>query len=100
MPTGNNVAGGQTISNDEYKKRMAILNKTWDECTVEEKLEKVREELIQLGYNTNRVNNLEVEITKLKDHDHKDGKVVIALSNNALNGTGYLSGASRRNNLS
>ena len=46
------------------------------------------------------IKNLQNEIDKLKEHDHKDGKVVIPLNANVLNGLGSLTGSvQRRNNL-
>jgi hypothetical protein len=50
------------------------------DCSVDEKLEKIKEELLQLGPLSWSINNLQTEITKLKEHDHKDGKIVIQLS--------------------
>lgn len=85
------------MGSPDYKKQMEILDKKWVDCTVEEKLEKVREELIHLGHNTNRVNNIDMEIAKLRNHSHQDGKVVIPMTDNN-NGLGY-AGVSRRNNL-
>jgi hypothetical protein len=38
------------ISSEDYKKRAAILERPWAHCSVEEKLEKVKEELVQLGH--------------------------------------------------
>lgn len=89
------------MSNEEYKKLQATLDKPWAEATVEEKLEKIRQELIQLGYLSNRANANDMEIAKLKKHSHQDGKLVIPLDDMQLNNV--LSGAmlaSRRNNLS
>ncbi len=100
MPTSPN-ASGSSISNEDYKKRIELQNKKWADCSVEEKLEKVREELIQLQYNTTAIHNVSNEVQKLKEHTHADGKVVIPLNSNALNGLGYSAGlASRPNNLS
>ncbi len=97
--TSGTVAGA--IGNEDYKKRMAILEKPWTDCSVEEKLEKLKEELIQLGHMSWSINNLQNEITKLKEHDHKDGKIIIPLNASAPNALGSIGGlASRRNNLS
>jgi hypothetical protein len=97
-PISGTVSG--TISNEDYKKRMAILEKPWTDCSVEEKLEKVKEELVELGHMSWSINNLQSEITKLKEHDHKDGKIIVPLHASALNGLGSIRGlASRRNNL-
>jgi hypothetical protein len=95
-PTASGAVAGP-ISNEEFKKRMAILDKSWADCSVEEKLEK---ELVQLGNMSWSINNLQNEITKLREHDHKDGKLVIPLNGSALNAIGSSVGlASRRNNL-
>jgi hypothetical protein len=89
-----------SISNKDYKKRMAILEKPGADCSVYEKLEKVKEELIQLGNMSWSINNLQTEITKFNEHDHKDGKIIIPLNGSALNGLGNSNGvASRRSNL-
>ena len=37
-----------SIGNEDYKKRTAILEKPWADCSVEEKLEKIKEELVSL----------------------------------------------------
>ena len=80
---------------------MALLEKPWADCSVEEKLEKVKEELIQLGHMSWSISNLQHEVSKLREHDHKDGKIVVPLNGSALNGVGSLNGiTSRRNNLS
>ena len=93
-------SGFSPLSSEDYKKRQAILDKPWKDCSVEDKLEKVREELIQLGHMSWSINNLQTEIAKLKEHDHKDGKLVLPLNAVALNTLGTLGGlASRRNNL-
>lgn len=76
---------------------LSTLTKNWDDCTVEEKLEKVREELRQLGHLTNRVTNLDICQNKLMKHTHADGKVVVPIEDNS---TMYAGVTSRRNNLS
>lgn len=97
--SGTNAADAQK-SIEAYETRRAILEKSWDACSAEEKLEKVREELQQLGHLLQSVNNIYLEIAKLKEHDHKDGKIVIPLNTSALNGFAAIGGlASRRNNL-
>lgn len=86
------------MGNPDYKRQMEILEKHWIDCTVEEKLEKLREETVQLGHNTNRINNIDIEIAKLRNHSHQDGKVVVPLVDNNM--LGFSAGiASRRNNL-
>lgn len=100
MVTSSNASSPISNSNEEHKKRLAILEKPWADCSVEEKLDKVREELVQLGHITWSISNLQNEVAKLKEHDHKDGKVVIPLNANVLNGLGSIGGlAQRRNNL-
>lgn len=90
----------QSISNEDYKKRVAMLEKPWADCSVEEKLEKIREELTQQSHMSWSINNLQNEVSKLKEHNHKDGKVVVPLNSNSLNGVGSIGGlASRRNIL-
>ena len=96
MPTG--TVGGKTMGNEEYKKLQETLNKPWAEATVEEKLEKVRDELTQLGYLMGRLSNIELEVSKLKKHSHQDGKLVIPLEDNLFS-VGQSLQASRRNNL-
>lgn len=89
------------VGMDAYMARQAILNKNWDDCSVEEKLEKVKEELIQLGHMSYSINNISLDVQKLKDHTHAEGKVVIPLNSTAFNGLASPSGgASRKNNLS
>jgi hypothetical protein len=66
----------KSISNEDYLKRRSLLDKPRAECFAEEKLEKVKEEFIQLGNMSLSIQNLQSEITKLKEHDHKDGKIV------------------------
>lgn len=99
---GNNVVAGKPNSKEEYMRLREALDKAWADCSVEEKLDKVREELMQLGYNTAAIRNVETEVAKLKEHSHDlQGKVVIAINSNAINF--HSSGAAlaqRRNNLS
>ena len=92
------LAGGQsTKSIEEYTARRAILDKKWDECTADEKLVKVREELGELGYNTTALRALEERVAQLELHTHAGDKIVVPLNSNksSLNGAG----AMRRNNL-
>lgn len=100
-PTTNVSSGAAKLSagmtSEEYQKRIATLEKPWAEATIEEKLEKVREELIQLGHMSYSISNNTQEIQKLKEHSHQDGKIVVPLTSPNL-GIGLV-GASRRNNL-
>jgi hypothetical protein len=89
-----------SISNEDYKKRMEILEKPWADCSVDEKLEKIKNELIELSHMSWSINNLQNEIAKLKEHDHKDGRIIIPINRSALNGLGSIGSVSRRNNLS
>lgn len=51
--------------------------KKWDEQTVEQKLETIREELRNMRYLNTRMNNTEADIQLLLEHEHgTDGKPV------------------------
>lgn len=83
----------------EYHKRQSMFDKPWAESTVEEKLEKIKEELTQLGYMSHSLNSLTSDVSKLKNHLHADGKVVIPVNDNSLGLARATLGVSRRNNL-
>lgn len=88
----------------EQKDLQGILNqvelfkKTWDQCTIEEKLEKLRLELQEQQHLSTRVNNLDISVSHLKAHTHSaDGRPVIEISN--LERFGGSACASRMNHL-
>lgn len=90
---------GKVMTNEDYKKLQLILSKPWIECSAEEKLEKVREELVQLNYMSNRIAELSSQISQLMQHSHLDGKLVAPL-HGGLNGLVGTTTPSRRNYLS
>jgi len=73
------ITGATNKSIEDHIKLRATLEKKWDDCTTEEKLEKIRAELRDFRYLTNRVCNVEGHIERLKEHSHQDGKIVIPL---------------------
>ena len=62
---------------------LANLTKKWDECSVEEKLEKIRNELRELRYGIGRINQVEETIRELQNHEHSEsGKMLVPLNTN------------------
>lgn len=92
---------GLAMSNVDYKKREEVLNKPWGEASIEEKLEKVRAELLEFSNISWSLNTLREDMYKLKEHHHVGDKIVIALNGSALNNSlgGSYPTTSRRNNL-
>lgn len=70
--------------NEEQEKKLAetrmLMEKPWDECTDEERVKKLRMELLNQRYLVNRIMRLERNINKLKNHQHLDGKIVTVLT--------------------
>ena len=56
-------------------------NKPWNQCTSEEKIEKLRSEAQQMQFLANRVQQLSEQIEQLKKHDHINGNLVIPIQN-------------------
>ena len=88
----NNPTGAQlkaaTGSLEDWQKRQQMLDKPWNEASVEEKLEKIKEELLQVRHLTDSVHNLGAQVNNLNEHTHVDGKVVVTI--NRFNGAGLV----------
>lgn len=50
------------------------LQKKWDDCTTDEKLDKLRAEIGDLRYMSQRIEN---DVESLREHSHIDGKVSV-----------------------
>lgn len=98
MPEGQSKEQAEE-STKKYIERRAVLEKLWEECSVEEKLEKIKAELSDRRYISNHIHNLQIEVNKLKEHSHQDGKIVIPLNANSMNGIPGAGQASRHDYL-
>jgi len=81
------------------------INKSWAENTQEEKVEILRNEIINLQTNLSglgdSLSRIHSQIHQLKYHSHADGKVVVSIENTGAVGQGLVGGQSlaRRNPL-
>lgn len=74
------------------------ITKKWEESTVEEKLEKIRKEIMALRYNTVSIQELRKDVEELMKHEHgNNGLPVISIKKNY--GGSDLGLASRFDNL-
>lgn len=73
------------------------IMKKWDECTADEKIEKLRQEAQQMQYLSNRISQLEATLRDYQQHNHVDGRVVVPLQTNT--GFGQTLTAGRMNPL-
>jgi hypothetical protein len=71
------------------------LFKKWEECSLEEKLDKLRAEIREFRYTSQSVNQIREEIESLREHTHVEGKVQIPFKRNYNGGTA----CSRMDNL-
>jgi hypothetical protein len=87
-PTTSGQIGGAIKQNIEL---ISLRNKKWDECSSEEKVEKLRAEMRELNYLSTNVTNLRMQVEALEEHAHADGKVVIPVKtpNKLLGGLAY-----------
>ena len=76
---------------------LGAVNKPWDQCTPEEKIEKLRSEAKEMQFLANRVQMLSDQIEQLKKHDHINGTIVIPISQN--HGGTLMGGVGRMNPL-
>jgi len=65
---------------NELSLGVSNILKKWEECSIEDKLEKLRAELRSSRYLNNRVYNLESQISELSNHSHDgNGNVTVKM---------------------
>lgn len=75
---------------------IGTVSKKWDECTADEKIEKLKYEAQQMQYLSTTVSRLEETLRRYEQHGHIDGKVVVPMQ---TQGYGQTLSASRMNHL-
>lgn len=83
---------------EKEAKLKEIRFKAWDECTIEEKLEKIKMSIKDMSYNDTNINitlgNIAMKLENLNKHSHlQNGEIVVPLNNNSgTNGMGVARG--------
>lgn len=87
-----------SISTD-WKKRDELINKAWDAASPDEKIEKLKIEVMELRNLLFRMSNMESKLSLLSRHSHNyHGDIVIPFDNHG-NGIGSITAGSRRDSL-
>lgn len=100
-----NATGALTLANiksvsQQWEIEMKLREKKWDECTIDEKTEKLRLEYRNFDYLNNSLGRALERLESLERHTHSDrtGEITIPYNiRHSLNAAGAMIG--RKNNL-
>ena len=65
------------MTTEEYAEIRRIAGLSFAELTSDQKIERLRQQLMQFDYVKNQVYQLENKIRKMENHSHQDGKIVV-----------------------
>lgn len=78
----------------DWKRERELQKKSWADASIEEKIEKIRIELLEMRYLKESVSGLSTQLNELMQHSHSENGVVVV----PIQRIGYLNSVGKSGN--